>query len=45
MENAVGRIYCMGNRTDAYKFSVGKHLEMMPKHRWEDNSEMDFKGL
>jgi len=45
MEIAVGGICCMGNRTDVYEFSVGKHLERMPKHRWEDNSEMEFKGL
>jgi len=45
MENAVGGICWMGNVTDAYKFLVGKHLERMPKHRWGDNSEMDFKGL
>jgi len=24
---------------------VRKHLERMPKHSWEDNSEMDFEGL
>jgi hypothetical protein len=31
--------------TDVYKFLVGKYLESMPKHRWEDNSEMDLKVL
>ena len=45
MENAVGGIWCFGNRTDEYKVLVGRHLGRMPKHRWEDNSEMDFKGL
>jgi len=45
MENVEGGICCMGSRTDAYKFLVGKHLERMLKHSWEDNSEMDFKGL
>jgi hypothetical protein len=45
MENAVGGTCCMGNMTDVCRFLVGKHVERMPKHRWEDNSEMDFKGL
>jgi len=37
-----GHVACMGDRRGAYRVLVGKIPLARPRHRWEDNINMDI---
>jgi hypothetical protein len=38
-------VACMGEKGNAHSVSMGKPEDRRPRHRWEDNTEMDLREI